>query len=190
MYKEFYNIKTEPFSTLPSPFVFYDSSIHQEAWDYLVQGIFCREPFLLVTGDHGTGKTLLCLRLIQELQQNKTCPCVYIPVPADSYACLLYEIAGQLDISLTGSDEAAAQQAIFKHLKYLSRDTFIYIILDDAQEIELSILKKLLLLANFNYHEVFPVKLALFAHDSFIDQLALPDLTTLQYKLKQSCQVR
>ena len=58
--------------------------------------------------------------------------------------------------------------------------------MDDVQEIELSTLKKLLLLANFNYHEVFPVKFALFAHDSFIDQLALPDLTIFNYKLKQS----
>ena len=186
MYNKFYNIITAPFSTLPSPSIFYDSRNHQEAWEYLIKGISYQEPFLLVTGDQGTGKTLLCLKLIQELQQKKTCPCVYIPAPSDSYAFLLYEIAGQLDISLAGSDEAAIQQTIFKHLKYLSRDTFIYIILDDVQEIDLSTLKKLLLLANFNYHEVFPVKFALFAHDSFIDQLTLPALTILKYKLKQS----
>lgn len=186
MYKEFYKIKTEPFSTLPSPAIFYDSGTHQEAWEYLAQGISYREPFLLVTGDYGTGKTLLCLKLIQELQQNKICPCVYIPVPAYSYAYLLNEIASQLDVSFTGTDEAAIQHAISQHFKYLSRDTSIYIILDDVQDMELPTLKKLLLLAKFNYHEVFPVKLALFAHDSFIDQLALPALTILNYKLKQS----
>jgi general secretion pathway protein A len=184
MHKEFYNIKTEPFSTLPSPTVFYDSGTHQDAWEYLVQGINSREPYLLVTGDHGTGKTLLCLKLAQELHYKK-CPCVYIPVPVCSYAALLTEIAAQLSIKVAVPDEAAIQHAVCEHFKYLSKDSCIYILLDDAQEIELPTLKKLLLLANFNYHEVFPVKFALFAHNSFIDQLAVPDLTILNYKLKQ-----
>ena len=185
MYKEFYNIKTDPFSTLPIPAIFYDSGTHQEAWEYLAQGISYRDPFLLVTGDHGTGKTLLCLKLIQELRQKKICPCAYIPVPAYSYAYLLKEIASQLDISVTETDDAAIQYAIFQHLKYQSKGSAIYIVLDDVHVMELSTLKKLLLLANFNYHEIFPVKFAFFAHTSFLEQLAISDLIDLDYRIKK-----
>lgn len=185
MYKTFYNIKFEPFSTIPSPDIFYDSGIHQDAWQYLEHGLSRQEPFLLITGDHGTGKTLLCLKLLRKLQQKNDCFYVYIPVPVYNYEFLLHEIARQLDIPVTTTDEAAIQYLVFQHFTFAARGSAIYILLDDVHTMKLDELTKLLLLADFNYHEFFPVKFSLFAHCSLLDALQKPDLLSLQYKLKR-----
>jgi type II secretory pathway predicted ATPase ExeA/cell division protein FtsN len=185
MYRTFYNIKFEPFSTIPSPDIFYDSGIHQDAWQYLEHGLSCLEPLLLITGDHGTGKTLLCLKLLRKLQQKNDCFYVYIPVPVYSYEFLLHEIARQLDIPVTTTDEAAIQYLVLQHFTFAARGSSIYILLDDVHTMKPDVFTKLLLLADFNYHEFFPVKFSLFAHCSMLDELRKPELLSLQYKLKR-----
>lgn len=185
MYKTFYNIKFEPFSTIPSPDIFYDSGMHQDAWQYLEHGFSCREPFLLITGDHGTGKTLLCLKLLRKLQQKNDCHFVYIPVPVYSYEFLLHEIARQLNIPVPATDEAAIQYLVLQHFTFAARGSAIYILLDDVHTMKSDELTKLLLLADFNYHEFFPVKFSLFAHCSLLEALRKPALLSLQYKLKR-----
>ncbi|MBA4395881.1 MAG: general secretion pathway protein GspA, partial [Syntrophus sp. (in: bacteria)] len=64
MYKDYYHLKAEPFSTHPNTGTFFISETHKQAWYYLLFGIDTQEPFLVLTGDYGMGKTLLCLRLI------------------------------------------------------------------------------------------------------------------------------
>ena len=70
MFKDFYHLKSEPFSTHPNPGIIFISNTHKEAWFYLLFGIDTQEPFLVLTGEYGMGKTLLCLRLIQVLKKK------------------------------------------------------------------------------------------------------------------------
>lgn len=65
MYKKFYRMTEEPFQNYPLPDLFFKSRSHQAGWRYLLLGIKAREPYLLVTGEYGAGKTLLCLRLLK-----------------------------------------------------------------------------------------------------------------------------
>ena len=99
MYKDFYQMKTDPFSTLPSPDIFFPSEGHQAAWDYLIEGLDSGEPLLLMTGAHGTGKTLLCLRLIKELSRKINVPFIYNPVPGCSYRLVLKDVARLLGLA-------------------------------------------------------------------------------------------
>ncbi len=184
MYKSFYNIKFDPFSTLPSPDIFYDSGIHQDAWLYLQHGLSRREPILLIAGDHGTGKTLLCLKLLRELQRKKDSYCVHIPVPVYNYVYLLHEIARQLDIPVTVSDDPALQYIILQHVACTARGRVVYILIDNVQAMNPDELNKMLLLADFNYQEFFPVKFLLFAHRSLLEAIHQPPLLSFQYKLK------
>ncbi|MGA2026522.1 MAG: ATP-binding protein, partial [Syntrophobacteraceae bacterium] len=92
MYKDFYRMKMEAFSSQPLPNVFFNSRTHKEAWHYLAYGIDSKEPFLLLSGEYGMGKTTLCLRLIQALRGKKL-PFVFVSTPTNTYAALLRRIA-------------------------------------------------------------------------------------------------
>ena len=78
MYKDFYQLKTDPFSTHPDPDTIFISNTHKEAWHYLLSSMDNQEPYLVLTGEYGMGKTLLCLRLIQVLNKKAKPPVEYI----------------------------------------------------------------------------------------------------------------
>ncbi len=63
-------LKPNLFSAHPNTGTFFISHTHKEAWTYLISGIESQEPFLLLTGEYGMGKTLLCFRLLNFLQEK------------------------------------------------------------------------------------------------------------------------
>lgn len=69
MYEDLYGLRKKPFSKTPNPAVFYRSSIHEEALARLQFGAEERELTLL-TGEIGTGKTLLSRALIDTLGEK------------------------------------------------------------------------------------------------------------------------
>lgn len=73
MYLDHYGFSIKPFDKTPNPAFFYKSSVHEEALARLQYGTEERE-FTLLTGEIGTGKTLLSRTLIDMLPEN------YLPV--------------------------------------------------------------------------------------------------------------
>lgn len=193
MYRDFYHMKMEAFSNQPLPEIFFASSSHKEGWYYLIYGINSHEPFLLVTGDYGIGKTTLCLKLVQSLKKSEKVPFVYIPTPNYEYSKILSRVVTALGIDpdkLSGTNslsENNLQNIIFEHFENEGAGKEITIILDDVQEMELSTLTKLRLFANFNSGGVFPIKLILFAHSSFADKLQSEILQPLHQRIKRRC---
>jgi type II secretory pathway predicted ATPase ExeA len=178
-------MKTEAFINQPSPDIFFNSRSHKEAWHYLAYGVNSKEPFLLLSGDYGTGKTTLCLRLIQVLKDGGKLPFVFVSTPTDTYASLLRRIASCLDIFVERDDESNLQSLICSYFEYHKEIKGFSIIVDDVQEMDISTLNKLRLLANFNIFGRFPIRLLLFSHFSFIDKLKIDLLQPLNQRIKR-----
>jgi general secretion pathway protein A len=185
VYKDFYRMKMEAFVNQPLPDVFFNSMSHKEAWHYLAYGINSKEPFLLLSGEYGTGKTTLCLRLIQVLKEGGKLPFVFVSTPTDTYAALLRKISSCLGISAEQEDESAVQSLICSYFENRSDSKSISIIIDDVQEMDISTLNKLRLLANFNIYGFFPIQLLFFSHFSFIDKLKIDLLQPLNQRIKR-----
>jgi general secretion pathway protein A len=185
VYKDFYRMKMEAFINQPLPDVFFNSTSHKEAWHYLAFGINSKEPFLLLSGEYGTGKTTLCLRLIQVLRAGGKLPFVFVSTPTNTYAALLRQISSCLGISAEQEDESAVQSLICSYFENHSDSKGISVIVDDVQEMDISTLNKLRLLANFNIYGFFPIRLLLFSHFSFIDKLKIDLLEPLNQRIKR-----
>ena len=71
MYKEFYGLTRNPFEVSPDPFFFYPTPRHTEALANLAYGVLRRKGFVVLTGEVGTGKTLLVRCLLDALTKNK-----------------------------------------------------------------------------------------------------------------------
>lgn len=67
MYEAFYNLSSGPFQLMPDPRFLFPSADHRRALSYLLYGLQRREGFVVITGDVGTGKTLLVQTLIAEI---------------------------------------------------------------------------------------------------------------------------
>ena len=181
MYKDFYHMKIEPFGTLPSPDIYFASETHQGAWDYLVEGLESDEPSLLVTGAHGTGKSLLSLRLVKELTQQNSLPFVYNPVPNCEYRLILKDVARRLDITVPSDDEAVIQYAIYKYFLESASRTSCYLIFDAVQDMDASTLVKIFNFTNFNHHAFFPFRLVLFGQPAVLEMLMSLHRDTINY---------
>ena len=78
MYKAFYNLKRNPFAITPDPAYLFASERHKEALTALYYGVLGRKGFVVMTGEVGTGKTLLIRTLLQLIKsQNMACSYVF-----------------------------------------------------------------------------------------------------------------
>jgi len=178
-------MKIEAFGNLPLLKIFFKSKTHKSAWHYLLYGISSEEPFLLVTGDYGMGKTTLCLGLIRMLKKKENLPFVYISTPNYGFGNIIAEVADKLGITPTGEEEAGTLAMIYQHFREQKKPQSFYIVIDDAQDLDSSSLEKLRSLANFNHNGFFPFRFVFFAHSSFLDKLKAPNLIPLDQRFKR-----
>ena len=187
MYKDYYHLQTDPFSTHPNTDTFFISDTHKEAWYYLLFGIDTQEPFLLLTGEYGMGKTLLCLRLIKVLKEKGVPRVLYIPTSNEGYGGILRRIASSLGMSTTPEDEEILQDMIYDRFRGDADHSRFYLIIDDAHELDATILTKLKYLSTFNHNEFFPVIMIFVGHPSFLQDLRTPALSSLNQRIKRRC---
>lgn len=70
MYKNFYGLARNPFEVSPDPYFYYQTPRHNEAMAVISYGVLRRKGFVVVTGEVGTGKTLLVRCLLETLSRN------------------------------------------------------------------------------------------------------------------------
>ncbi|MFZ0256935.1 MAG: XrtA/PEP-CTERM system-associated ATPase [Gammaproteobacteria bacterium] len=68
MYESFYRLRTKPFQLSPDPRFFFNSQVHKRALAYLRYGVKQGEGFIIITGDVGTGKSMLVSTLFKSLE--------------------------------------------------------------------------------------------------------------------------
>ena len=78
MYKTFFNLTRNPFDLTPDPTCFVASKQHTEALAALYYGIRRHKGFVVVTGEVGTGKTLLLRCLLDLLKESNDIAYAYI----------------------------------------------------------------------------------------------------------------
>jgi general secretion pathway protein A len=78
MYKAFFNLKRNPFDLTPDPTCLVPTMRHSEALVALHYGIRRHKGFVVLTGEVGTGKTLLLRCLIGLLKNSKDIAYTYL----------------------------------------------------------------------------------------------------------------
>src|SRR5579864_5494348 len=78
MYKAFYNLKRNPFEITPDPFFLFPTRRHNEALAALYYGVRRHKGFVVLTGEVGTGKTLLLRCLLQLFKQSSDVAYAYL----------------------------------------------------------------------------------------------------------------
>ena len=98
MYNAFFQLTRSPFEVSPDPSLFYATAQHQEALAGLYYGIRTGKGFMVLTGEVGTGKTLV-LRCLQELLDKNRVAYAYVFNPRLSSQQFLAYVAEDLGLS-------------------------------------------------------------------------------------------
>ena len=69
-YERFFGLNEAPFSLAPNPPYLFEGASHASALAQVAYALERREPLVVVTGEIGTGKTLLCRTVLQRLERK------------------------------------------------------------------------------------------------------------------------
>ena len=97
MYLEHFGFSELPFSLTPDPGYFFRHSEHQEALNVLLVALQGGEGFVKITGEVGTGKTLLCRTLLDTLDAHYVT--AYLPNPLLDPLDLYRAVAAELGLA-------------------------------------------------------------------------------------------
>jgi MSHA biogenesis protein MshM len=178
-----------PFGITPDTAFAYACNTHQEALNTLLVAVKNGEGFLKITGEVGTGKTLLCRRFLALLDQNHAS--AYIPNPYLEPRTLLLALASELRLALP---QEAEQHQLLKEitrglLNYARQGKTVVVCLDEAQAMPVETLEALRLLTNLETEKRKLLQVVLFGQPELDQKLEgesvrqLKQRVTFQYRL-------
>ncbi len=191
MYLKHFALTEFPFGLTPDTEFYYDLPSHREALNVLLIALQNREGFIKITGDVGTGKTMLCRKLLNELQTPYIT--AYLPNPHLTPIGLRMAIADEFGIAYTrysGLNRLLQQINEFL-LNAAANQQKPVLIIDEAQAMPLETLEALRLLTNLETEKQKLIQIVLFGQpelDQLIETKSIRQLRqriSFSYVLKQ-----
>lgn len=179
-----------PFTLTPNTDFFLNLKPHVEAMQVLLNALQQGEGFIKVTGEVGTGKTLICRKLLNEIPRGFTV--AYIPNPYLSPAELRWAVASELGLKLASSiDQQQLTQRLQEHLLDLSsQGRSVVLILDEAQALPDESLEALRLFTNLETERRKLLQVVLFGQPELDERLATKRFRQLRQRISFSYQLR
>jgi len=183
MYLSHFKLSEFPFSLTPDTSFIYAGEAHQAALNTLLVGLSSGEGFIKITGEVGTGKTLLCRRFLSTLTENQVV--AYLPNPMLEPRILLVAIAEELGLKLEGLDyQFHLVNDISAHLlKLAGQGKTVVVCIDEAQCMPLESLETLRLLSNLETEKRKLIQIVLFGQPELDTKLANPAVRQLRQRI-------
>ncbi|MEJ2553102.1 MAG: XrtA-associated ATPase [Gammaproteobacteria bacterium] len=149
MYESFYKLTTRPFQLSSDPNFFYGSPGHKRAMSYLRYGLTQGEGFIVITGDIGTGKTMLVNTLFNDLSKENVVAAQLVTTQLEADDTLRM-VAASFGLAHEGLDKAT----ILKNLETFMTSRMrqgkrVLLLVDEAQNLPPRSLEELRMLSNF-----------------------------------------
>ncbi len=183
MYLQHFGLTEFPFGITPDTSFTFSAHGHQEALNTLLVALQCGEGFLKITGEVGTGKTLLCRRLLQSLGEATVT--AYLPNPNLEPQTLLLALAEELRLSeVEGLDQYHLLRKI-NHglLNYARSEKRVVLCIDEAQAMPLETLEALRLVSNLETEKRKLIQIVLFGQPELDEKLANPSVRQLLQRI-------
>lgn len=184
-YKKFFGFKEAPFHLTPDPAYFFPSNAHREALQTLLYSIRAGEGFVQITGDPGTGKTLLIRTILRELGDDISTALIFNPrlSPHELLRTLLEDLG--LDPAMM---ENTPREALLRRFRDFLMDkankgSRVIVIIDEAQNLPMDTLEELRLLSNLETEKEKLLQIILVGQRELEAKLDLPEVRQLHQRI-------
>ena len=183
MYAAHFGLRELPFGITPDTSFFFGSPRSQEALNTLLVAARGGEGFIKITGEVGTGKTLLCRKFMATLGAGFVT--AYIPNPYLEPRTLMLALADELEIPLERDvDQHQLLKAInLRLLELAGQDLRVVLCLDEAQAIPVDSLEALRLLTNLETEKRKLLQIVLFGQPELNRKLELDSIRQLAQRI-------
>ena len=183
MYAAHFGLRELPFGITPDTSFFFGSPGSQEALNTLLVAARGGEGFIKLTGEVGTGKTLLCRKFMATLGEGFVT--AYIPNPYLEPRTLMLALADELEVELERDvGQHQVLKAIARRLLELAgQDKRVVLCLDEAQAIPVESLEALRLLTNLETEKRKLLQIVLFGQPELNRKLELESIRQLAQRI-------
>ena len=183
MYLDHFGLKETPFGITPDTGFLFGASAHQDALATVLLAVRGGEGFVKVTGEVGTGKTLLCRALLHALQDDGVT--AYIPNPRLTPREMLRTLADELAL---GVHRKSASHDIYESveralIEFAEQGKAVVLCVDEAQAMPIETLEALRLLSNLETGKRKLLQIVLFGQPELDAVLALPECRSLASRI-------
>ncbi|MDD5329919.1 MAG: AAA family ATPase [Sulfuricella sp.] len=183
MYCEHFGLNEQPFGITPDTSYFYACSRYQAALNTLLVAARGGEGFLKITGEVGTGKTMLCRTFLSSLRGEFHT--AYIPNPYLEPRTLMLALAEELEIQ---QDKEVDQYHLLKAINFRLLDLArqgkrTLLCLDEAQAMPLDTLESLRLLTNLETEKRKLLQIVLFGQPELDQKLRSESVRQLAQRI-------
>ena len=182
-YLRHFGLREAPFGITPDTSFFFPCRATQEAFNTLVVAVSNGEGFIKITGEVGTGKTLLCRKFLGTL--DATWISAYVPNPSFEPRTLYLALAEELGILVSTSlDQHQLLKAITRTLLDLARQRKrVLLCMDESQAMSLETLEALRLLTNLETEKRKLMQVVLFGQPELDRKLASQSIRQLLQRI-------
>ncbi len=189
MYKHFYGLTRSPFEISPDPFFLFPTPRHNEALAALYYGVRRYKGFVVMTGEVGTGKTLLLRCLVDLFSQNHMAY-AYVSNPALSPLQFLQYIMGEFGLQGRGKTKGEMLVELSCFLIARHRQGFsTVLVVDEAQVLHRETMEEIRLLTNLETAQHKLLQIVLVGQSELEEILASPNLRQLRQRIALWCRL-
>jgi len=184
MYKSFYKLTRNPFEITPDPSFLFPTKKHNEALASLYYGVRRHKGFVVLTGEVGTGKTLLLRCLMQLLKRNDDVAYAYVFNGRLTSAEFLQYIAADFGLAASQKNKSElllelSNFVIDRGLKGLTT----VLVVDEAHQLSTEILEEIRLLTNLETTQAKLLQILLVGQPELDQKLDSVELRQLKQRI-------
>ncbi|MEF1289803.1 ExeA family protein [Vibrio sp. M260118] len=187
MYLEHFGFDSLPFHLTPDTEMFLGLAPHYEAIHMVNTALEMGEGVIKVTGEVGTGKTMICRVLVKHFKPNVEL--VFLPNPALSGSQLRMAVASELGLEV--DNETTVVDEIQKRLIELKQQgKRVVVLVDEAQALDDDALEVLRLFGNLETEQEKLLQMILLGQPELDERLASHHLRQFRQRITFSATLR
>jgi general secretion pathway protein A len=189
MYKDFFGLTRNPFDLSPDPSFMCPSGRSEEALASIYHAVLQRKGFVVLTGEVGTGKTLV-VRYLCDLWRNRRIPFANIIGPSLSVSDFLSYLVFDLGIEATEPTKGNLLRALYGFLLAQNeKGLTTVLVIDEAHQVPPAVLEEIRLLTNFETAQEKLLQVLLVGQPELDQKLDSFELRQLKQRVAIRCQL-
>jgi type II secretory pathway predicted ATPase ExeA len=185
MYLSHFGLNEPPFRITPHTDFFFEGANRGATLGALLYAISHEEGIIKITGEVGSGKTMLCRVLIERLPVH--IETIYLANPSLSRDEILHTIADDLRVSVEGRRTTVLLRALQEDLiKRYAAGKRVVVLIDEAHAMPLETLEEIRLLSNLESNRHKLLHIVLFGQPELDEHLALPNMRQIKERIIHS----